>query len=255
MHPLSILTTVLPFAATLSTAAPMDPHATRAEDALKTRQATTQVAVGSVIDRCTVPGTIALTFDDGPWIYTRSMLNTLAEHGAVATFFLNGVYIDQYPELVQRAVAEGHQIGSHTWSHPYLETLDYASIVSQMTTLEEALTRILGYFPTYMRIPYLMYNDLVLSAMSELQYHVVGTSIDTKDYENDDAGLIWQSFEKLRAGLDAGGSIVLAHDTHYNTVEVLADNILNEIAARGLRTVTVGECLGDPQELWYRTSR
>lgn len=95
--------------------------------------------------------------------------------------------------------------------------------------------RILGYFPSYMRVPYLMFNDAVLSAMSQLGYHVIGASIDTKDYENDDAGLIWRSFEKFRVELDTGGSIVLAHDTHFNTVEVLVDNMLEEIKARGLR--------------------
>lgn len=75
------------------------------------------VPIGAVIDHCVIPGTIALTFDDGPFIYTAQMLDTLAFHGAVATFFLNGVNkgsIDGFPELVQRALNEGHQLGSHT---------------------------------------------------------------------------------------------------------------------------------------------
>lgn len=122
-----------------------------------------------------------------------------------------------------------------SWSHPYLETLDHAAILSQMTLLEDEFVQILGYFPSYMRVPYLSSNDAILAAMAELGYHVIGASIDTKDYENDDAGLIWKSFEKFRLELDAGGSIVLSHDTHFYTVETLVDNMLQEIRSRGLK--------------------
>ncbi|KAJ5756131.1 hypothetical protein N7533_005674 [Penicillium manginii] len=249
MRLLPSLTTVLPFVASLSSATPVD---------LSTRQASSQVAVGAVINSCVVPGTIALTFDDGPWDYTHTLLDTLAKYGAVATFFLNGINqgsITSYSDILRRAVAEGHQLGSHTWSHPYLETLDHASVLSQMTLLEDEFVQIIGKFPSYMRIPYLSSNDAILAAMAELGYHVIGASIDTKDYENDDADLIWKSFEKFRQELDAGGSIVLSHDTHLYTVETLAENMLKEIQSRGLKAVTVGECLGDSAGNWYRTSR
>lgn len=105
-----------------------------------------------------------------------------------------------------------------------------------MTRLEESFIRLLGFFPTYMRTPYLFFNGAVLSAMADLGYHVIGASVDTKDYENDDPGLSWRSFEKFRAELGAGGTIVLAHDVHRTTVEVLVDNMLKEIRMRGLRS-------------------
>lgn len=80
------------------------------------------VPIGAVINQCTVPGTIALTFDDGPYIYTPTVLDTLASYGAVATFFLNGVNeenlgsgIENFPHLARRALAEGHQLASHTY--------------------------------------------------------------------------------------------------------------------------------------------
>jgi hypothetical protein len=77
----------------------------------------TRLPLGAVLNQCTVPGTVALTFDDGPYIYTAQMLDTLSAHGAVATFFLNGVNkgsIDAFPDLVLRALSEGHQIGAHS---------------------------------------------------------------------------------------------------------------------------------------------
>jgi hypothetical protein len=78
---------------------------------------TTNLPFGTVLNHCSVPGTIALTFDDGPYIYTAQILDTLADHGARATFFLNGQnrgHINQFPDLVRRAHKEGHQLGSHT---------------------------------------------------------------------------------------------------------------------------------------------
>lgn len=78
---------------------------------------TAAVPVGAVIDRCSTPGTIALTFDDGPFMYTNDLLEILGGYGAPCTFFLNGhglgdIY--EYADVVRRIVNEGHQLGSHT---------------------------------------------------------------------------------------------------------------------------------------------
>ncbi|KAJ5164604.1 Glycoside hydrolase/deacetylase beta/alpha-barrel [Penicillium coprophilum] len=214
--------------------------------------------LGAIITHCTIPGTIALTFDDGPYIYTSQLLDTLAQHSVKATFFLNGHNrgsIDAAPEIVKRTLAEGHQVGSHTWNHPSLDTLPYEEIVHQMTILEEAFVRILGFWPTYMRPPFLRHTPVVLGAMADLGYHVIGASVDTKDYENDNPDTNWISFEKFSREVDAGGTIVLAHDSHQYTVGMLADNMLADIERRGLNAVTVGECLGDSSEYWYRDRR
>ncbi|KAJ5129288.1 Glycoside hydrolase/deacetylase beta/alpha-barrel [Penicillium bovifimosum] len=223
-----------------------------------THPLTSALPYGAVLTHCTVPGTIALTFDDGPYIYTAQILDTLAQHGARATFFLNGRNkgsIDAFSDLVLRAYEEGHQLGSHTYTHASLDTLSYQEIIHQMTTLEEAFVHILGFFPTYMRLPFLRHSPLVLTAMADLQYHVIGASVDTKDYEHDDPVSNWISFEKFKAEVDAGGSVVLAHDAHQYTVELLVVNMLEEVERRGLIPVTVGECLGDSVGNWYRTKR
>lgn len=75
------------------------------------------VPYGVIIDRCTVPGTVALTFDDGPWIYTARTLEILRENGARVTFFINGQALGNiyaFSGLVQQALADGHQVASHT---------------------------------------------------------------------------------------------------------------------------------------------
>ncbi|PYH40763.1 chitin deacetylase [Aspergillus saccharolyticus JOP 1030-1] len=207
---------------------------------------------GAVITRCTVPSTVALTFDDGPDIYTSQLLDILSEYDARSTFFVNGYQLSNHRDVLTRILNEGHQIGSHTYDHARLSTLPYGEIVEQMSRLEAAVLAVLGVAPTYMRPPYLAINGEVLAAMSDLGYHVVSASVDTKDYVHDHPDLIPRSFTRFVEGLNAGGTIVLAHDTHEQTVAVLTRAMLDEIVARGLNPVTVGDCLGDPEGNWYR---
>ncbi|CAG8045124.1 unnamed protein product [Penicillium salamii] len=197
----------------------------------------TSLPYGSVLNHCYIPGTVALTFDDGPYIYTSRVLDVLAHHGARATFFVNGRnrgHVDQFPELVKRAHEEGHQLGSHIWAHPSLPSLSKSQIRRQMTAFESAFIGILGFYPTYMRAPFLAHSDDVLDVMDELGYHVIGASVDTKDYVFDDPDTNWRGFERFIDGLDAGGTVVLAHDSHRNTVEILVEDMLEEIKSWGL---------------------
>ncbi|KAH8675050.1 polysaccharide deacetylase family protein [Ilyonectria robusta] len=224
-------------------------------DSHQRRQA---IPVGSTIFSCTTENTIALTFDDGPFAYTNQLLDTLAEAGIKATFFINGdnwASIYSYTSTVHRMIADGHQIGSHTWDHPDLTNLGSSEVESQMTRLESALLDILGYFPTYMRPPFFSYNDQVVQTVGSLGYHVIIADIDTLDWENDSPDAISESIRLFNADLDAGGSIALAHDVHEQTVVSLAPAMIASVRERGLRAVTVGECLDDPQDNWYRTSR
>ncbi|KAI9791858.1 MAG: hypothetical protein M1816_003403 [Peltula sp. TS41687] len=217
------------------------------------------VPFGTIIQSCTVPGTVALTFDDGPYRFTSQILDILRNNNIRGTFFVNGanwdnILTDNSRALVQRMIRENHQIGSHTWAHADLATLDRDGIVDQMNLLESALQQIIGYFPTYMRPPYFSTNDLVLETMAELDYHVINADIDTLDWANDSEGAIQTSVQRFKDGLNAGGSISLEHDVHQWTAQVLVQAEIDEIKRRGLRAVTVGECLGDPKENWYRTS-
>jgi peptidoglycan/xylan/chitin deacetylase (PgdA/CDA1 family) len=129
-----------------------------------------RVTTGTIYTGCTVPGVVAISFDDGPYIYTDSILDQLKAAGQSATFFVNGKNwgsIYDYGPTLQRMVNEGHQIGSHTWSHADLQTLSTDAIKSQMTQVETALTSLMGYFPRYMRPPYLSINNTVTKILSQ----------------------------------------------------------------------------------------
>lgn len=125
-----------------------------------------------------------------------------------------------------------------SWSHLPLPSLDYNTIVGQMRELEDAFEEVVGVIPRYMRPPFLAVDGKVLSAMANLGYHVIGASIDTKDYENNNPELISRTFEKFRAELNAGGTIILSHDVHEQTVYSLTRMMLEEIFARGLQRMS-----------------
>lgn len=193
-----------------------------------------RVPVGQVITSCTVPGTFALAFDDGPFSYTAGLLDQFAAAGVKGTFFINGQNygnIYDYSALIQRMIAEGHQVASHTWSHADLATLDAAGVTSQMTQLETALLNIIGKYPTYMRPPYYSYNADTLATLGGLGYKVITSDVDTKDFEDEaDAPAVFQ------AGLNNGATITLTHDVYEATVNNLVPYIINAVKSKGLNS-------------------
>ena len=100
-----------------------------------------------------------------------------------------------------------------------------------MTKVEDALLDILGKFPTYMRPPYFSWNDDNLETLGELGYKVIHADVDTLDWEGD----MTAAKANFEAGIDAGGSIVLAHDVHENTAHDLVPAMIVAIQQRGLR--------------------
>lgn len=178
-----------------------------------------------------------------------------------ATFFITGNNgqgrIDEdssgWPAVLRRMYGAGHQLASHTWSH---RSLDTQFSKTEITYNEMALRNIFGFFPTYIRPPYLDCGSACLSSLQGYGYHIISTNSDTKDYENDDPALIANSkalfSDAVSRDASSQGYIVLAHDVHYQTVVNLTAYMVSEARSRGYQVVTVGECLGDAPENWYR---
>ncbi|TLD30541.1 hypothetical protein PspLS_02315 [Pyricularia sp. CBS 133598] len=215
------------------------------------------VPYGEIISRCQESKVVALTFDDGPSIYTESVLNLLRQHNAKATFFItanNGQWpmeSEPWGSLVRRMMTEGHQIAHHSWSHQDMSSLSSDARRDDIVRAEEAFADVLGgRFPTYLRPPYGSCNADCLAQARRLGYHVVLWDVDSDDWRYQTE--IERSERQVEEGLSVGGSIVLAHDIHYNSSTRLTQFMLELVARKGLRPVTLGECLGDPAEFWYR---
>ncbi|KOS43071.1 hypothetical protein ACN38_g6037 [Penicillium nordicum] len=220
------------------------------------------------IRSCAIPGTVALTFDDGPTRYTGDLLDLLDKYDAKATFFITGINNGKGPiddlslpwaSLIERMHSSGHQIASHTWSHEDLSKITPTQRNEQIEKNEAALRNILGQFPTYMRPPYSSCNPDTECGndLGQLGYHIILYDIDTDDYKNDSPDLIQRSkdifdHQLLYSDPRTKSWLVIAHDAHEQTVHNLTEHMLKNIKRQGYRAITVGDCLRDPRPLWYR---
>ncbi|KAK0115365.1 chitin deacetylase [Cadophora gregata f. sp. sojae] len=218
---------------------------------------------------CANAGDMALTFDDGPFIYTRHIMDLLDKYNAKVTFFITGINngkgsIDntstEYPALIKRMYEGGHQLASHTWSHADLCNITSTQRKDEMYKNEMALRNIVGVIPTYMRPPYSSCNaECGCEAdMAALGYHITYFDLDTSDYLNDSPSLIQNSktiFDTAIAGKSPTTDefLVIGHDIHNQTANVLVEYMLQGLQKAGYKAVTVGDCLGDPKSNWYRT--
>jgi len=210
---------------------------------------------GTIITSCTVSGVVALTFDDGPYIYTQSIVDKLTAAGHRATFFQNGQNYDSiynYNSTLQSMLTGGHQIASHTWSHKDLATLTAAEITSEMTQLEAAHLAIIGKAPTYMRPPFLSTNQLAIDTLKGLGFLIIEVDNDTQDWAEGPIGEIDLSIQWYEGNLTAGHSLSLNHDPFQPTADTFVPAIITYLGSKGLKSVTVGECLGDDAANWYR---
>lgn len=177
---------------------------------------------------------IALTFDDGPNPKsTKAILATLKKHHARATFFMLGSRVEQYPELVDQVVQEGHEIGNHSWSHRDFTKLSKQEIQDEITRTALAVEAAAGASPITVRPPYGATNDLV--------GEVIGVkpmlwTIDTMDWKSHNPKAICGIVEKEAKD----GSIVLMHDIHETTAQSL-DKMVSSLQKQGYEFVTVSE--------------
>jgi peptidoglycan/xylan/chitin deacetylase (PgdA/CDA1 family) len=212
---------------------------------------------------------VALTFDDGPYSYTTEMLDLLDKLNVKATFFITGDnrakgHIDDpstgWPSILRRMLSAGHQIGSHTWTHRDLNQINETVRRAEIIHNEMAIRNIFGWIPTYMRPPFLECSSEsgCQDSMREFGYHTISANLDTKDYMYDDPALIQRAKDRYSTGLSKDSQqhsyIVLAHDVHAQTVYSLTPFMVSLARERGYKLVTVGECLGDPEDNWYRSA-
>ncbi len=177
---------------------------------------------------------VALTYDDGPQTDAGNrILDILAQYGAKATFFLVGERCASRAAEVQRMVAEGHEVGNHTYQHKYLQKLGAEAIRYQIDQGSAAVTAACGVAPALVRLPGGNKNATVLA---NVNYPMIQWSIDTRDWEHRNAQ---RTIDEV-LGKVQSGDIVLMHELYGATAAATAV-IVPELTARGYQLVTVSE--------------
>ena len=197
---------------------------------------------------------VALTFDDGPdpkW--TPQVLDILKANGIKATFFLVGVNAEKYPDLVRRIVAEGHEIGNHTYYHPNLSICWPEHIRLELNATQLLLETITGRSTTLFRPPYnadtspSSLADLApLRIANEMNYLVVLENIDPQDWARPGADVILERIKQQRRD----GSIILLHDAGGDRSQTIAalPQIIDWLRVRGDTIVPLSTLLGSSHD-------
>jgi len=131
-----------------------------------------------------LPGTVALTFDDGPSrIYTPQILDILKKYHIKATFFVVGASAKEYPDLIQRIQAEGHYVNDHTMTHPLLTRLAKNKWYFEMVEPANIVQKIIGKRPVCLRYPFGMSNQAIRDYIRSQNMAPVPMGFNSFDYE------------------------------------------------------------------------
>jgi nucleoside-diphosphate-sugar epimerase/peptidoglycan/xylan/chitin deacetylase (PgdA/CDA1 family) len=178
---------------------------------------------------------IALTIDDGPDpVYTPRILDILRDNAVKATFFVVGGAAEQYPEIVKRMKTEGHEVGSHSYSHPYFNQLSWSGAAQEIKMTRWVLDRILGEECKLFRPPHgkLSLRSLIPAWAAGQQ--VVMWNVDLKDYR--------ASTGEVEAQLDrtsfSSGDIILYHGINQAALTALP-RVIKEARENGREAVTI----------------
>ncbi|MDO5483780.1 MAG: polysaccharide deacetylase family protein [Desulfovibrionaceae bacterium] len=217
---------------------------------LTCREAMARVVDGDwIMDQPMSENLCALTFDDGPSRHTPQLLDMLGQYGIPATFFVLGRQVEYHPQTLRRMVAEGHEIGNHSYSHPNLRLIPQDQKVEEIHRTD-AILRELGATPLFLRPPYGAYDNYPVDVAASLGMDVVLWSLDSRDWRSLPAD--YASLHHTRGSAYAPGhlrGVFLFHDTHKRTVDDLP-RIIAQLRAGGCqRFVTMSQYLDGLQDL------
>lgn len=187
---------------------------------------------------------LALTFDDGPHpTNTPRLLDILKARNVKATFYVVGTNAKRYPEIMRRIIAEGHEIGNHTVTHPNLSKMSADGVRNELRVCHDAIVSATGVAPRTMRPPY----GAITSAQKtwikkEFGYPTILWSVDPEDWKKPGSGTVTS---RLVSGATPGG-ILLVHDIHAGTIDAMPATV-DQLLAKGFKFVTVTQLIAMEQ--------
>ena len=169
---------------------------------------------------------------------TLRILDLLDEYNAKATFFLVGIWVDKYPELVKEIAARGHEIGNHSDTHPHMSQQSEADIRKELHNMSDKVEKLTGVRPTLFRPPYGDYNDRVVTVSRQEGYECVQWSIDSLDWKDrGTADIIKQCTYRVE-----NGDIVLFHNDSNDIVNALP-TVIEHYQQLGYTIIPVSQIL------------
>ncbi|NLW10200.1 MAG: polysaccharide deacetylase family protein [Firmicutes bacterium] len=182
---------------------------------------------------------VAVTFD-ATWgaDQTPRLLEILAKNQVRATFFLCGLWLEKYPEMVKAIARAGHEIGNHTYTHPHLNRMAKDEIARELLKTHSLIQELTGQTPTLFRPPFGEYNNKVIETAAACGYTTIIWDIDSLDWQDLSAAAMLERVQKqLRPG-----AIILFHNAGKHTPEAVAA-LLPILKSKGYSVVPVSQLL------------
>jgi peptidoglycan/xylan/chitin deacetylase (PgdA/CDA1 family) len=154
------------------------------------------------------------------------------------TFFAVEFWVKRYPEYVEKIISHGHEMGTHSRTHPYMSTLSKEQIVDELTTSKQAIEEITKQKVTLFRPPYGDYNNLLIDTCREMDLYPIQWNVDSLDWKNLSATEI--AMRIINSAKN--GSIILCHNNGLHTAEALP-MIFSTLQNKGFRFVPIGELI------------
>ncbi|HEY1125872.1 MAG TPA: polysaccharide deacetylase family protein [Sphingobium sp.] len=211
-----------------------------------------------VVERtgATDPKKIAITFDDGPdpdW--TPRILDILKAKHAPGTFFVIGENALEHPEILRRLVAEGNEVGNHSYTHPNLAEVSPLGVKLELNATQRLIEAYTGRSTRLFRAPYFgdaeptTADELLPAALAQQAgYTIVGLHVDPDDWKTPGVEhIVHDAVREVLAGSpERSGNIILLHDGGGNRAQTIAalPQIIDQLRARGYQFVTASELAG-----------
>ncbi len=170
--------------------------------------------------------------------YTDKLLDIMQKNGVRCTFFAVQFWVEKYPEYVEKIISAGHEIGTHSRTHPYMSKLSKAQIQEELSSSVKAIEKLTGAPVTLFRPPYGDYNNLLIDTCKEMCLYPIQWDVDSLDWKNLSATEIAM---RIVNGAK-NGSIILCHNNGLHTAEALP-MIFSTLKNRGYSFVPISELI------------
>lgn len=182
---------------------------------------------------------VAISFDCAWGVdYTDKLLSIMEEEDVKCTFFMVEFWTTKHPDYVKKISDMGHEIGTHSSTHPYMSKLDEVAIRKELSTSVGAIEKITGKKVEVFRPPYGDYDNLLIEVARDMGLYTIQWDVDSLDWKD----LSKSQIEQRVLSKVKSGSIVLFHNQGLHTAEALP-KIIKELKNQGYTFVPIGELI------------
>ena len=170
--------------------------------------------------------------------YTRNLLDILDEYNVKCTFFVTSFWVEKYSDDLKEIHSRGHEIGSHSKTHPNMSKQSVSQIEEELTYSKNVITNITGKEVTLFRPPFGDYDNKVIETCESQNLYAIQWDVDSLDWKD----LSKKQITDRVVNKTKSGSIILCHNNGLHTHEALP-YILSNLIQKGYKFVPIGELI------------